>query len=174
MKSSENYKRPQVVVALVAIVLAAAIGVEGYYLYRQSQKIELLTSELRDGSSLPAAAIPSGTSGVDLAGPVAAFQASVGDMIVHDESDRYVVETRIPDVDGSKIRVGLDGRRLRISAEERQAMADIADSTGEVEKEQFFATLEREVILPGPVDDSGLTHDYAHGVLTVTIPKSHV
>ncbi len=174
MKNSENFKRPRVVAALVAIVLAAAIGVEGYYLYRQSHEIERLTSELTGGSSLPPVAIPSGMSGVDPAAPVAAIEVSVGDMIVHDESDRYVVETRIPDVDGSKIRVGLDGRRLRISAEERQAMTDIADSTGDVEKAQFFATLEREVILPGPVDDSGLTHDYAQGVLTVTIPKSHV
>ena len=91
MKNSENFKRPRVVAALVAIVLAAAIGVEGYYLYRQSHEIERLTSELTGGSSLPPVAIPSGMSGVDPAAPVAAIEVSVGDMIVHDESDRYVV-----------------------------------------------------------------------------------
>lgn len=173
MKKIEDLKRSEVVGSLVAIVLAAAICVEGYYIYLQSQEIKMLVSQLENEALLAPLATVAGMSRVNVAGPVAAFEVSVGDMVVHDESDRYVVETRMPDVDGSNIQIDLDGRRLRVSAEERQAMTDIADSSGEAVKEGFIAKVEREITLPGPVSSSGLTHEYGNGVLTVTIPKSH-
>lgn len=174
MKISEVMKRTVMAGALVAIVLATAICVEGYYIYRQARDIERLESQLKEQELLPPATLSGSPSGDELVGRILGMEVAGVDMVVHDEPDRYVVETRMPDFNGSDIRVAVDGRKLRVAAEERRQMAKLSDSAGEAPNEEFIAKIEREVTLPGPVDSAGLTHEYANGVLTITIPKSHV
>jgi HSP20 family molecular chaperone IbpA len=173
LKSNESSKSRDTVAALLAIALASGIGAEGYFLYQQSREIEMLVRQLGNEAVLPAVPATDDRSHVDLAGPQDEYELGIEDLVVLDRPDRYVVEARLPDVDPSDIRVELDGRRLRISAEERKVITDDTGSTDDVAKESFIAKVEREIALPGPVSASGLTHEFTNGVFTVIVPKHH-
>jgi HSP20 family protein len=91
---------------------------------------------------------------------------------LQDEQDHYVVKAEIPGTKAESIDVGLDGRLLTISAENRNEQQQSNDQGQVTEEEDYVSDFERAFTLPGPVTASGMHSDYHDGVLTVTIPKA--
>ena len=158
----------RIITYTAGVVLTAAVCVEGYYIYRHAQDIETLAARLAPGSSQTQA-----TSDSD-SWPSLDSESVLGRVAVHDDGDRYVVTTRLPGVNEENIQVSLKGERLSITAERHGRTYEPGDSQDAGSAGDFVAVVERDITLPGPVDDSGLTRDYDKGVLTVTIRKQNV
>lgn len=73
---------------------------------------------------------------------------------VFDEADRLLVIAELPGVEEGNIRLEVKGDILVISAEDR---------------DRKYA---KEVLLPGPIDESGMQSSYKNGVLEITLPKT--
>ena len=91
---------------------------------------------------------------------------------LQDEQDQYVVKAEIPGTKAESIDVGLDGRLLTISAENRNEQQQSNDQGQVIEEERYVSHFERAFTLPGPVTATGMHSDYHDGVLMVTIPKA--
>jgi HSP20 family protein len=84
----------------------------------------------------------------------------------------YVVTADMPGVQRGDIDVSLDGRLLRISAQ-NQSQEDIKGKHGKVVGEETHAAdYQRALTLPGPVDASGMKTQFKDGQLRVSIPKA--
>jgi HSP20 family protein len=105
------------------------------------------------------------------------------------ESDRgYVVTLDVPGVSREDVKVSIDGRRVSIVAEARQAEAPVeavadADAGASAEaakntdrvilRERAFASFARSFTLQSEIDQSASQAKLDNGVLTLTLTKRH-
>ncbi len=86
---------------------------------------------------------------------------------VEENDDAYVVEIELPGVKRDDVTVEVSGRRLSVSGErkERERVGILRRRTRTVGRFHY------EVVLPGDVEDDGVSAAMDEGVLTVTVPK---
>ena len=86
---------------------------------------------------------------------------------VEETDDAYVVEIELPGVKRDDVTVEVSGRRLSVSGErkERERVGILRRRTRTVGQFHY------EVVLPGDVEDDGVSASMDEGVLTVTVPK---
>jgi HSP20 family protein len=87
---------------------------------------------------------------------------------VEETDDAYVVELELPGVKKRDIDISLAGRRLTVTGErkEKERSGILRRRTRSVGQFRF------EVLLPGAVDEDGVTASLDEGVLTVRVPKA--
>ncbi len=86
---------------------------------------------------------------------------------VEETDDAYVVEIELPGVKRDDVTVEVSGRRLSVTGErkERERVGILRRRTRTVGQFHY------EVVLPGDVEDDGVSASMDEGVLTVTVPK---
>ncbi|MGE5153341.1 MAG: Hsp20/alpha crystallin family protein [Bdellovibrio bacteriovorus] len=89
-----------------------------------------------------------------------------------EEPNDYRITAAFPGVKESDLKVSLEGRQLRISAQREVQEEDRVDGGRVVREEDYENSIQRAFTLPGPVDASKMHSQFANGVLTVTIPKA--
>lgn len=94
------------------------------------------------------------------------------DVDVVDHGDRYVVTVDLPGYEKEDIDLHLVGDGLEIAAE-RDRETETSD-VDYLRRERRHEAVSRRVSLPHAVDESGVEARYAHGVLTVELPKRSV
>ena len=89
---------------------------------------------------------------------------------VVDRDGDLVVRASVPGIEPADIKVNIDDGVLTIRAENGE---DTAHAESEyLRRERRSGSFFRAVRLPDTVDQENVTSEYAHGVLTVTLPKS--
>jgi HSP20 family protein len=92
---------------------------------------------------------------------------------VVDQSGDLIVSASVPGIDPADIKVNIDDGVLTIRAE-----TSGADDNGEhaeseyLRRERRTGSFSRALQLPDTVDQEKVTSEYAHGVLTITLPMS--
>ncbi|MDA1256466.1 MAG: Hsp20/alpha crystallin family protein [Chloroflexi bacterium] len=89
---------------------------------------------------------------------------------VVEQGDNLVVRASVPGVKPEDIKVKIEGDVLMIRAE-AQEETEHAESEY-LMRERRAGSFYRALRLPDAVDQDGVASEYAHGVLTVTLPKS--
>jgi HSP20 family protein len=86
---------------------------------------------------------------------------------VEELDDAYVIEIELPGVKRDDVSVEVTGQRLTVSGDrkERERVGILRRRTRTVGRFHY------EVVLPGEVDDEGVTASMDEGVLTVRVPK---
>lgn len=86
---------------------------------------------------------------------------------LEETDDAYLVEIELPGVKRDDVSVEVAGRRLRVSGErkERQRVGILRRRTRTVGRFHY------EVVLPGDVEEEGVTASMEEGVLTLRVPK---
>lgn len=86
---------------------------------------------------------------------------------VEETDEAYLVELELPGVAKDDIEIYISEGRLTVSGErrERQRVGILRHRTRSVGRFHY------EVLLPGPVDEGGVSADLDSGVLTVRVPK---
>ena len=86
---------------------------------------------------------------------------------VEETDDAYLVEIELPGVKRDDVSVEVTGRRLTVSGErkERERAGILRRRTRTVGRFHY------EVVLPGDVEDEGVSASMDEGVLTVRVPK---
>ena len=86
---------------------------------------------------------------------------------VEETDEAYVVEVELPGVKRDDVSVEVVGRRVTVSGErkERERVGILRRRTRTVGQFHY------EVVLPGDVDDEGVSASMDEGVLTVRVPK---
>ncbi len=86
---------------------------------------------------------------------------------LEETDDAYLVEIELPGVKRDDVSVEVAGRRLSVSGErkERQRVGILRRRTRTVGRFHY------EVVLPGDVEEEGVTASMEEGVLTVRVPK---
>ncbi len=87
---------------------------------------------------------------------------------VFETPEAVEVHVDLPGYDPNAIEVQLSGDTLHIRAERRQA---VDQNTAFIRSERPFGSMARSFALPKSVDGANCDASYAHGVLTVKIPK---
>jgi HSP20 family protein len=87
---------------------------------------------------------------------------------VEETDDAYMIELELPGVSKHDIDISLSGRRLTITGErkEKERVGVLRRRTRTIGRFRY------EIVLPGPVDDDGVTASLDDGVLSVTVPKA--
>lgn len=87
---------------------------------------------------------------------------------VEETNDAYIVEIELPGVDKDDIDISMSGRRLTVVGERREK-----ERTGVLRRRtRAVGRFRYEVVLPGAIDESGVTAKLEDGVLTVRVPKA--
>ena len=86
---------------------------------------------------------------------------------VEESDDAYLVEVELPGMKRDDISVELAGRRLTVSGErkERERVGILRRRTRTVGRFHY------EVVLPGDVEEQGVSASMDEGVLTIRVPK---
>ena len=86
---------------------------------------------------------------------------------VEETDEAYVAEIELPGVKREDVSLEVAGRRLTVSGErkERERVGILRKRTRTVGQFHY------EVVLPGEVEEDGVTATMDEGVLTVTVPK---
>jgi HSP20 family protein len=86
---------------------------------------------------------------------------------LEETDDAYLVEIELPGVKRDDVSVEVAGRRLTVSGErkERQRVGILRRRTRTVGRFHY------EVVLPGDVEEEGVTASMEEGVLTLRVPK---
>jgi HSP20 family protein len=86
---------------------------------------------------------------------------------VEETDDAYLVEIELPGVKKSDIEISMEGRRLTVSGERKEK-----ERTGILRRRtRSVGRFHYEVVLPGQVDEDGVTATLDGGVLTLRVPK---
>lgn len=87
---------------------------------------------------------------------------------VEETDDAYVVEIELPGIKRDDASVEVAGRRLTVSGErkERERVGILRRRTRTVGRFHY------EVVLPGEVDEDGVSASMEEGVLSVRVPKA--
>ncbi len=86
---------------------------------------------------------------------------------VEELDDAYVIEIELPGVKRDDVSVEVAGQRLSVSGERKEC-----ERVGILRRRtRTVGRFHYEVVLPGEVDDEGVTASMDEGVLTVRVPK---
>jgi HSP20 family protein len=91
-------------------------------------------------------------------------------MNLYDAGDRYVLSVQLPGVSPEALELSITGESLTLKGE-RARPEGVADESYR-RQERPFGRWVRTVSLPDRVDGPQVTAAFAHGVLTVTLPKA--
>lgn len=87
------------------------------------------------------------------------------------ETDKaYVLSAEVPGMDPGSLDLSLTNETLTLRGERKRPEGVVEESYRR--QERPFGKWSRSVTLPGGVDGEKVTAHYAHGVLTVTLPKA--
>lgn len=89
--------------------------------------------------------------------------------IVEREQD-YVITAEMPGVEANTVEVRLSEDRLTIKGEKKSAMEE--ERKGVFVSERRYGSFQRIFKVPEGVDADKISATFAHGVLTVTLPKT--
>lgn len=89
---------------------------------------------------------------------------------LQDAGDRFIVSLEVPGMQPADIDLTLVGEELRIRGE-RKPPAGVAPENYRLQERRLGAW-ERSVVIPQPIETSGVIADYANGVLSVVLPKA--
>lgn len=90
---------------------------------------------------------------------------------VRETNNQYTVFVNIPGTDADNISVNLEGQRLTVKARQGYQKEN-RDETGRfVFRERQSGSFQRSIMLPEPVDPTGMRSRVDNGVLTIIIPK---
>ncbi|WP_135821989.1 Hsp20/alpha crystallin family protein [Halostella litorea] len=91
---------------------------------------------------------------------------------VAERDDEFVVTADLPGYEADDIDLTVADDRLHLSAERSEERAVEGDDGARYHRrERRHQSANRTVRLPDAVDESAVTAEYEHGVLTVTLPK---
>ena len=88
---------------------------------------------------------------------------------LYDAGDRYLLTAELPGIDPKEIDLSITAETLTFRGE-RRCPPGIVEETYR-RQERRFGRWSRAVTLPERVDSSKIAAQFAHGILTVTIPK---
>lgn len=87
------------------------------------------------------------------------------------ETERaFVLTAEVPGMDAGSLDLSLSGETLTLRGERKRPEGIVEESYRR--RERPFGTWSRSVTLPGAVEDEQVAAHYAHGILTVTLPKA--
>jgi HSP20 family protein len=87
---------------------------------------------------------------------------------VEETDDAYVIELELPGVDKKDFDISMSGRRLSVTGERKEK-----ERVGVLRRRtRTVGRFEYEIVLPGDVDENGVTAKLDEGVLTVRVPKA--
>ncbi len=89
---------------------------------------------------------------------------------VKETDSAFTVQAEVPGVSRDDIQVGLDGARVTISAEVRQADKQ-SDDERTLREERYFGSVSRSLQLAQEIDEAAATAKVDNGVLTLVLPK---
>ncbi len=82
----------------------------------------------------------------------------------------YEVTVDLPGLKPEEVQVEVHENQLTVSGKRTAEQEDAGKSFHRVERR--YGEFRRVVTLPAPIDEGKISADYAHGVLTVLLPKS--
>jgi HSP20 family protein len=91
---------------------------------------------------------------------------------LYDAGDRYVLAAELPGMTAEEIDLSITGEMLTLCGE-RKRPEGIADDCYRRQERQF-GRWARTLALPERIDGSRVSAGFAHGILTVTLPKDEV
>ena len=91
---------------------------------------------------------------------------------LYDVGDRYVLTAELPGMTAEEIDLSITGEMLTLRGE-RTRPEGIADERFR-RQERPFGRWARTVTLPERIDGAAVSAGFAHGILTVTLPKDEV
>lgn len=100
----------------------------------------------------------------------AAWQPAVD---VREEAEAWTFDIEIPGVDPAQVEVTADQGTLRVRGEKASAAREAAEGRW-LAVERVTGTFERAFKLPANVAEDRIAASFAHGVLTVRVPKAEV
>jgi HSP20 family protein len=89
---------------------------------------------------------------------------------LYDTGDRYVVTAQLPGVAPEDVELAITGETLTLRGERKRA-AGVADESFR-RQERVFGRWARSITLPDRVESTQVAASFAHGVLTISVPKS--
>ena len=89
---------------------------------------------------------------------------------LYDATDRFVVTAELPGVAPEEVDLSITGETLTLRGERRRPEG-IADESYR-RQERPFGTWSRSVTLPDRIDPDAIAAQFAHGILTINLPKA--
>jgi HSP20 family protein len=93
---------------------------------------------------------------------------------VRETKDAWEFALEIPGVDPAQVEVTAEARVLKIRGEKAIVRKDGDEDGRWLSTERISGVFERSFRLPAQVREDAIEARYAHGVLTVTVPKAEV
>lgn len=93
---------------------------------------------------------------------------------VRETKDAWEFTLEIPGVDPAQVEVTAEARVLKIRGQKDIARSEGAGEGRWLSTERISGAFERSFRLPAQVREDAIDARYAHGVLTVTVPKAEV
>lgn len=91
---------------------------------------------------------------------------------VHETADALVLQAELPGLRLEDINVSVENGMLTISGEKRKEVEEGSKDTNYHVIERRYGRFERSFRLPQTVNAEQVKAEFAHGVLTVTLPKA--
>jgi HSP20 family protein len=91
-------------------------------------------------------------------------------MNLYDAGDRYVLSAQVPGVAPGEIELAITGETLTMRGE-RKRPAGVPDESYR-RQERPMGRWSRTVTLPARVDGAQVSASFAHGILTIVLPKA--
>jgi HSP20 family protein len=88
---------------------------------------------------------------------------------IFEEADGIRITAEVPGVKPEDVKISLENNVLTIHGTKEQVAQERTERVHRYER--TYGAFERSFTLPATVDASGIKASYAHGVLTVTLPK---
>ena len=89
---------------------------------------------------------------------------------LYDAADRYILSVQLPGMAPSDIELTITGETLTLRGERKRAEGVKED--GYRRQERPMGRWSRTVTLPNRVDSGQVSASFAHGILTVSLPKA--
>ena len=99
----------------------------------------------------------------DGGGPFSALNTYKPSMDIRRVDDNWKVVVPVPGIDPSAIEIDIEGRELRVRAEQRESANERKDGTA-------YGRIEQRLTLPDDVDTEKVGATYHLGVLELTLP----
>jgi len=94
-------------------------------------------------------------------------------MDVIEKDDEYVIEASLPGVKPEQLQITATENTLTIRATTKAEEEEKKGKEGTyVRRERYSGEISRTIGLPMPIDPDKITAVYAHGVLTLQVPKA--
>ena len=88
---------------------------------------------------------------------------------IYEEKDELVMKTELPGIDKKDVDVSLEGDRLTIKAEKKEAVKENATHHT---RERYYGQYYRSVTLPYPVKQGEISATFDKGVLELRLPRA--